>query len=88
MSEVKRKKGESFEGFMRRTKQEWLRSGMLYQARKVQFFVPEKSKNVRRESAVLRIKKTSKLNYLRKIGKLAEKDDPRMKHQNKNQKRR
>lgn len=87
MSEVKRKKGESFEGFMRRVKQEWLRSGMLYEARKVQFFVPEKSKNVRRESAVVRAKMTSKLNYLRKIGKLAEKDDPRNKNQRNNKKR-
>lgn len=87
MSEVKRKKGESFEGFMRRTKQEWLRSGMLYEARKVQFFVPEKSKNVRRESAVVRAKITSKLNYLRKIGKLAEKDDPRNKNQRNTKKR-
>lgn len=87
MSELKRKKGESFEGFMRRVKQEWLRSGMLYQARKVQFFVPAKSKNVRRESAVMRVKKTSKLNYLRKIGKLAEKDDPRNKNQRNTKKR-
>jgi len=38
VSEIKRKKGESFEGFIRRVKRQWLRSGKLIQAKKVQFY--------------------------------------------------
>lgn len=75
MSEVKRKKGESFEGFMRRTKRQWQRSGKLLQAKKVQFYQPKKSKNVKRKQAVDRVKTTAKLNYLRKIGKLPEEEE-------------
>jgi ribosomal protein S21 len=74
VSELKRKKNESFEAFMRRVKNAWLRSGRLIQARKIQFFAKEKSKNVRRKLAVNRIKKVSKINYLRKIGRLPEEE--------------
>ncbi len=70
MSEIKRKKNESFEGFMRRVKQTWLKSGKILQAKKVRFFIPDKSKNVKRKQAVSRAQKISKTNYLRKIGKL------------------
>lgn len=74
MSEIKRKKGESFEGFMRRVKQQWQRSGKILQARKVQYFMPSKSKNVERKQAVSRAKLISKLTYLKKVGKLPEED--------------
>ena len=70
MSEVRRKKGESFEAFMRRVKQTWQRSGKLLQAKKVQFFIPSKSKNVQRKQAVNRVQMNTKTAYLRKIGKL------------------
>lgn len=70
MSEVKRKKGESFEAFMRRTKKRWQQSGKLLQARKVQFYLPEKSKNLQKKKKVEYLQKVSKLNYLRKIGRL------------------
>lgn len=70
MSETKRKKGESFEGFMRRTKKTWLRSGKLLQARKIMFFQKKKSKNMQKESTVRGNKKASKTQYLQKIGKL------------------
>lgn len=70
MSEVKRKKGESFEAFLRRTKRMWKSSGKILQARKVKFFTAKKSKNVKRTQAVSKSKKISKTNYLRKIGKL------------------
>lgn len=72
MSEIKRKKGESFDAFIRRVKRRWMQSGKILQARKVQFFVPRKSKSVRKKSAVRRTKMVSKINYLRKIGKLPE----------------
>ena len=74
MSEIKRKKGESFEGFMRRVKQQWQRSGKILQARKVQYFLPSKSKNVERKQAVSRAKLISKINYLKKVGKLPEEE--------------
>ncbi|KKS53402.1 MAG: hypothetical protein UV82_C0004G0017 [Candidatus Magasanikbacteria bacterium GW2011_GWD2_43_18] len=70
MSEIKRKKGESFEAFMRRTKQSWRNSGSILQARKIQYFIPSKSKNVGKKRAVKLAKKVSKFNYLKKTGKL------------------
>ena len=70
MSEIKRKKGESFESFLRRVKRQWQRSGKLIQAKKVQFYEPRKSKNVKRKHAVKRAQTEAKTEYLRKIGKL------------------
>lgn len=75
MSEIKRKKGESFDAFMRRVKRRWLQSGRLLQARKVQFFLPNKSKNIQKNSAVRKAKIISKTTYLRKIGKLPEEEN-------------
>ncbi len=70
MSELKRKKNESFEGFMRRVKQQWQKSGKVIQARKIQYFEPKKSKNVKRILAVKYAHKQAKMSFLRKIGKL------------------
>lgn len=75
MSEIKRKKGESFEGFMRRVKRQWKMSGKLLQAKKIKFFQDEKSKNVKRKQAVNKSKVASKTNYLRKIGRLPKEED-------------
>jgi len=75
VSELKRRKGESFEGFIRRVKRQWLRSGKLIQAKKIQFFSPKKSKNLQRKYAVKKSKLISKTNYLRKIGKLPPEED-------------
>lgn len=75
MSEIKRKKGESFEGFMRRVKDTWKRSGKILQARKIQYFQPKQSKNVKRTQTVTKISKNKKQDYLRKIGKLPAKHD-------------
>ncbi len=75
MSELKRRKGESFEGFIRRVKRQWLRSGKLLQAKKIQFYSPKKSKNLQRKNTVKKAKLISKTNYLRKIGKLPPEDD-------------
>jgi len=75
VSELKRRKGESFEGFIRRVKRQWLRSGRLLQAKKIQFFSPKKSKNLQRKNSVKRAKLISKTNYLRKIGKLPPEDE-------------
>ena len=75
MSDIKRKKGESFEAFFRRVKRRWIQSGRILEARKQQFFTPKKSKNVQRSGAVKRAAKISKTNYLRKIGRLAPEED-------------
>jgi len=75
MSDVKRKKGESFEGFMRRVKRQWKMSGRILQAKKIKFFIPSKSRNVRRTQAVKKSKNISKTDYLRKIGKLPEEEE-------------
>ncbi len=79
MSEVKRKKGESFEAFMRRVKRQWQQSGKILQVKKIQFHTPTKSKNVQRKSAIKRARTTAKLNYLRKVGKLPADQDPTLK---------
>ena len=75
MSDIKRKRGESFDAFMRRVKKRWQQSGRLLQARKVKFFTRKKSKGMQHSSAVRKVKLISKTNYLRKIGKLVEDED-------------
>jgi ribosomal protein S21 len=79
VSEVKRKKNESFDAFFRRVKQQWMRSGRVLQVRKVQFFEKKKSKNVQKNQAVSHSKMVSKNTYLRKIGKLPEIDESKKK---------
>lgn len=75
MSELKRKRGESFEGFVRRVKRQWQRSGKLIQAKKIQYYTPKKSKNLQNKKAVKKVKLASKETYLRKIGKLPLEED-------------
>ncbi len=75
MSEIKRKKGESFEAYIRRVKKQWQRSGVILQAKKVKFFKSKKSKNVDKNNAVRKVKLISKTTYLRKIGKLPPEED-------------
>jgi len=70
VSEIKRKRGESFESFIRRVKRRWQQSGKLLQARKVQFYQDKKSKNLQKKNRVELLHKVSKLNYLRKVGRL------------------
>jgi ribosomal protein S21 len=79
VSEIKRKKGESFESFMRRVKRRWQQSGKLLQAKKIQFHIPVKSKNLRHKKTVEYLQKVSKTNYLRKIGRLPEEEPTKFK---------
>ncbi|PIZ94912.1 MAG: hypothetical protein COX80_05365 [Candidatus Magasanikbacteria bacterium CG_4_10_14_0_2_um_filter_33_14] len=74
MSDLKRKKNESFEAFIRRVKQQWQRSGTILQARKIQYFTAKQSKNVVRKLTVSKVKKNVKTDLLRKTGKLPEED--------------
>ena len=70
MSEIKRGRNESFESMLRRAKRELQRSGRALQVKKVQFYVPKKSKGVRKKQRVKYIKKIERISFLRKIGKL------------------
>lgn len=72
MVEVKRKKGESFESFLRRFNKKIIQSGKLLQARKVRFFKEPVSKLKLRASALRKRDLLSQKEYLRKIGKLDE----------------
>ena len=72
MSEIKRKKNESFEAFMRRVKKRWQQSGKILQVKKIRFYEGNKSKNVRKKSALHRLAMANKIAYLKKIGRLPE----------------
>jgi ribosomal protein S21 len=72
VSEIKRKKNESFEAFMRRVKKRWQQSGKILQVKKIQFHEREKSRTMRRKSALHRLTVASKMEYLKKIGRLPE----------------
>jgi ribosomal protein S21 len=72
VAEIKRKKTESFEAFMRRVKKRWQQSGKILQVKKIQFYDSGKSKNMRRKSALHRLNVAGKMEYLKKIGRLPE----------------
>ena len=72
MSEVRRRKGESFESLLRRFTRRIQQSGRLLQAKKIRFYHAPKSKMEIRESALHRIKTKQKRDYLIKTGALKE----------------
>ncbi len=74
MAEVKRKRGESFESLLRRFHKKLQQTGKLIRSRKVQYFEREKSRNLRRASAIRRLEIKEEKEYLKKIGKLPEED--------------
>lgn len=78
--EVKRKRGETFESLMRRFSRRIQQSGRLLQAKKIRFHARDKSRNLRRASALRREELRKKREYLKKIGKLKEEFDSRSKY--------
>lgn len=72
MAEIKRKKNESFEAFMRRVKKRWQQSGKILQVKKIRYYTGTQSKTRRKKSALHRIEKSEKIEYLKKIGRLPE----------------
>ncbi|PIT94106.1 30S ribosomal protein S21 [Candidatus Falkowbacteria bacterium CG10_big_fil_rev_8_21_14_0_10_43_11] len=72
MVEVKRKKGESFDGMYRRFLKRVQFSGKILEAKERRFIKPEKSDSAKRKSALVALKYRRKREYLRKIGKLEE----------------
>jgi len=74
MVEFRRKKGESFENFLRRVNRAIQRSGKLLEARKRKFRRYETSRNLKKKSALKRIELNKEREYLKKIGKLESKN--------------
>lgn len=72
MSEIKRRKNESFESYIRRVKKRWQQSGKILQVKKIRYHNREKSKGMRRKSTLHKLGVTSKITYLKKIGKMPE----------------
>ncbi len=72
MVEFKRKKGESFENFLRRFNKKLKQSGRLYEARRKRYQEPKKTKRQVKQSALVGQKMRKEKEYLRKIGKLKE----------------
>ena len=72
MSEIKRKKNESFEAFLRRTNKCWQQSGKILQVKKIQYYERPKNKNMRKKSALHRLAVSQKIEYLKKVGLMPE----------------
>lgn len=72
MLEVRRKNGESFESLIRRFTKKTIQSGKILQAKKVRFFNKSKTKRAMKEGALRRMQINSRLDYLKRIGKLDE----------------
>jgi len=70
VAEIKRKKNESFEAFLRRVKKRWQQSGKMLQAKKIQFFKKSLNKTARKKKALHGIDVTQKIEYLKKTGQM------------------
>lgn len=78
MADVKRKKGESFEGLYRRFSKRVQQSGRILSARKLRFFAAKPNKSKQKQSALRRLALGSKREYLLRTGQLV--DDKRHTH--------
>jgi ribosomal protein S21 len=74
MVEIKRKRGESFEAFLRRFNKRIMQSGKILQFKKIKYHKKDISRNMQKKSALHRQKQSAKREYLKKIGKLPEED--------------
>jgi ribosomal protein S21 len=72
MTEIKRKKGETFESLLRRFNKRMIQSGKILQAKKVRFLEKQPNKNLAKKLALRKIKIKAQKEYLKKIGKLIE----------------
>ena len=70
--ELKRKKGESFESFLRRFNRSLIKSQRLSEARVRQYFTPKRNKRQQKEHALIGRKLREEKEYLKRIGKLKE----------------
>ncbi len=74
MVELKRKKNETFESFLRRFNRKYQGSGQQIQVKKIRYFERPKSKNLKRQSALHRTKMRDKRDYLKRTGQLPEEE--------------
>jgi ribosomal protein S21 len=74
MTEVKRKKGESFEAMLRRFTGRVQSSGRLLQAKKIRFKADKENKTAQKGAALKRNKAKVKIDYMLKSGKIKEED--------------
>jgi ribosomal protein S21 len=72
MVQFKRKKGESFEAFLRRFNKRLQQSKKLMEARQKRYTRKAKNKNQKKQSALVSLKLKEQKEYLRKTGKLEE----------------
>ncbi|MDD5341343.1 MAG: 30S ribosomal protein S21 [Patescibacteria group bacterium] len=72
MTEVKRRKGETFESLLRRFNKRIIQGGKILQAKKIRFLEKEPNKNLSKKLALRRLKIKNQKEYLKKIGKLIE----------------
>ena len=72
MVEFKRKKGESFESFLRRFNKTLIKSRKLNEVRQRKYLAPKANKAKQKASALAGQKIKAKNEYLKKIGKIKE----------------
>lgn len=72
MAELKRKKGENFETFLRRFNRALKNSGRLFKARKSIYNSKKKTKRQNKLFALHGMKVHKEMDYLRKTGKIKE----------------
>ena len=72
MTEVKRKKNETFESLLRRFNKKIIQSGKIIQAKKIRFLEKQPNKNLQKALALRRMKIKEQKEYLKKIAKLKE----------------
>jgi len=72
MTEVKRRKSETFESLLRRFNKKMIQSGKILQAKKIRFLEKQPNKNLSKKLALRRKEIREQKEYLKKIGKLLE----------------
>lgn len=75
MLEVKRRKGESFDAFLRRFTKRVQLSGSMLEAKKHRFHSRNKNKTSVRNSALRRLENAAHREYLLKTGRLTEEEE-------------
>ncbi|MEK7167241.1 MAG: 30S ribosomal protein S21 [Patescibacteria group bacterium] len=73
--EVKKKKGESPESLLRRFTKQVQQSGLVLQVKKTQYLESPCSKEKQKKAAKRKSQLNKKTEYLKKIGKIADKTD-------------
>jgi len=68
--EAKRKQREPLNVFLRRFSEQVKRSGVINQHKKGKFYIKKKSQALKKEGALQRKKKTEKMTFLKKVGRI------------------